>query len=122
VLLLEETAFHRDLLQPVLHAAGYDVYGVTVAEEALDRLRDRRIDVVVADLEREARDGFRLLEALRADPRLADLPVIALSSTVDPEAIERAHRFGILGFVAKFDRTGLLAALAETARVIGEAA
>ena len=68
------------------------------------------------------KDGFQLVEALRADARFATLPVIALSSGVNPDSIQRARKLRIAEFVAKFDRSGLLSALAETQNVVGEAA
>ena len=50
---------------------------------------------------------------MRATPALADLPVIALGSAVATEAVERARGLGVADFVAKFDRSGLISALAE---------
>ena len=50
---------------------------------------------------------------VRADPRTADLPIIALSSVVSAEAIERGRHVGFHDYVAKFDRQGLIAALKE---------
>jgi two-component system chemotaxis sensor kinase CheA len=41
---------------------------------------------------------------------------------VSPEAIDQARRLRISEFVAKFDRSGLVSALAETQPVLGEAA
>jgi two-component system chemotaxis sensor kinase CheA len=58
-------------------------------------------------------DGFELTEALRADPRSAATPVIALSSQVSAELIDRGRRAGLHDYVAKFDRQGLIAALME---------
>ena len=123
VLVVDGSAFSRDMLTPILKASGYGVRAVASAREALDLLRgETRADVVVTDVDWPARDGFELAEALRADARFADLPVIALSSTVRPEAIERARRLGIAALVAKFDRRGVLAAVAETLHALGEAA
>ena len=56
-------------------------------------------------------DGFEFAAGLRADPRTARLPVIALSSVVSAEAIERGRSVGFTDYVAKFDRQGLIAAL-----------
>jgi two-component system chemotaxis sensor kinase CheA len=65
------------------------------------------------------RSGFDLVAAMRkSGGRLAEMPVIALTGTVAADAIEQARRLAISDLVAKFDRSGLLAALAE----IGEAA
>jgi two-component system chemotaxis sensor kinase CheA len=58
-------------------------------------------------------DGFELAQALRRDPRAANIPVIALSSVVSPEAVARGREVGFYDYVAKFDRQGLIAALKE---------
>ena len=58
----------------------------------------------------------------REQARFAHLPLIALASGVTPEALERARKLAISEFVAKFDRSGLVAALTETELQLGEAA
>ncbi|TVR09961.1 MAG: hybrid sensor histidine kinase/response regulator [Salinarimonadaceae bacterium] len=123
VLLVDDSAFFREMLTPVLKAAGYRVVPVAGTEQALAALSsDRRFDVMITDVEMPGRDGFELIRAVRAQSRLARLPVIALSSGVTPEALELARKLGISDFVAKFDRSGLVAALAETQAELGEAA
>jgi two-component system chemotaxis sensor kinase CheA len=93
------------------------------ADQALSLLAaGARADIVVTDVEMPGRNGFQLVEALRAQARFARVPVIALSSAVTPEAVERARKLAITEFVAKFDRSGLLAALAETQPAFEEAA
>jgi two-component system chemotaxis sensor kinase CheA len=49
----------------------------------------------------------------KVEGRVAGLPVIGLSGTIGAEAIERARTLGIADLVAKFDRSGLISALAE---------
>jgi two-component system chemotaxis sensor kinase CheA len=123
VLLVDDSAFFRDMLTPVLKASGYRVHTAASAEEALQFLvGGTRVDALVTDVEMPQKDGFQLVEALRADARFATLPVIALSSGVNPDSIQRARKLRIAEFVAKFDRSGLLSALAETQNVVGEAA
>ena len=73
--------------------------------------------MVITDIEMPEMDGFEFAESLRADPRTADMPVIALSSVVSAEAIERGRKAGFHDFVAKFDRQGLIAALKEQTEV-----
>jgi two-component system, chemotaxis family, sensor kinase CheA len=123
VLLVDDSAFFRDMLSPVLKASGYKVHAAASVQDALQILaQGTRIDALVTDVEMPDRDGFQLVEALRADARYADLPVIALSSGVNPNALQRARKLRIAEFVAKFDRSGLLAALAETQSDLGAAA
>jgi two-component system, chemotaxis family, sensor kinase CheA len=123
VLLVDDSTFFREMLTPVLKAAGYWVLTASNTEAALAVLNgERRIHAVVADVEMPGRNGFELIQAIRAQARFARLPVVALSSGVTPEAIEQARKLDIAEFVAKFDRSGLVAALAETQAELGEAA
>jgi len=118
VLLIDDSPFFRNMLGPVLQAAGYAVTAVGSAREALDLLRGgRAFDAAVTDIEMPEMDGFEFVEAVRADPRTSELPVIALSSVVSAEAIERGRRAGLHDYVAKFDRQGLIASLKEQTEV-----
>jgi two-component system chemotaxis sensor kinase CheA len=114
VLLIDDSPFFRNMLAPVLQAAGYDVTAVSSGIEALAMLKDgRSFDVAVTDIDMPEMDGFAFAEAVHADPQTAGLPVIALSSVVSPEAAERGRRAGFYDYVAKFDRQGLIASLKE---------
>ncbi|MGB8104759.1 MAG: hybrid sensor histidine kinase/response regulator [Pseudolabrys sp.] len=118
VLLVDDSPFFLNMLTPVLQAAGYQVTTAGSAHDALALLRDGRpFDVVITDIEMPDMNGFQFAESVRADPRTAELPVIALSSVVSAEAIERGRRVGFHDYVAKFDRQGLIAALKEQTEV-----
>jgi len=114
LLLIDDSPFFRNMLTPLLQAAGYEVTATASARDALAMLNDgAAFDAVITDIEMPDMDGFELAEALCGDPRTADLPLIALSSVVSAEAIERARHAGFHDYVAKFDRQGLIAALKE---------
>jgi two-component system chemotaxis sensor kinase CheA len=114
VLLIDDSPFFRNMLTPVLQAAGYQVTAAASAPEALTMFKEGRVfDAVITDIEMPEMDGFEFATNLRGDPRTADLPLIALSSVVSAEAIERGRQVGFHDYVAKFDRQGLIAALKE---------
>jgi two-component system chemotaxis sensor kinase CheA len=114
VLLIDDSPFFRNMLMPVLQAAGYQVSAAASAPEALSMIKEGRIfDVVITDIEMPDMDGFEFAKNLRDDPRTADLPLIALSSVVSAESVERGRQVGFHDYVAKFDRQGLIAALKE---------
>ncbi|WGD50827.1 hybrid sensor histidine kinase/response regulator [Bradyrhizobium sp. CB1650] len=123
VLLVDDSAFFRNMLAPVLKAAGYRVRTAGGAQEALATLRaGQSFDVVLTDIEMPDMNGFEFAEALRTDHNLAAMPIIGLSALVSPAAIERGRQAGFHDYVAKFDRPGLIAALKEqTATAAGAA-
>jgi two-component system chemotaxis sensor kinase CheA len=114
VLLVDDSAFFRNMLAPVLQAAGFDVTSVGSGPEALAYMADgRNVDILITDIEMPEMDGFELAQALRRNSRTASIPVIALSSIVSTEAVARGREVGFYDYVAKFDRQGLIAALKE---------
>jgi two-component system, chemotaxis family, sensor kinase CheA len=123
VLLVDDSAFFRNMLAPVLKAAGYRVRVAPNAQEGLSALRSgQTFDVVLTDIEMPDMNGFEFAETIRADQHLSGLPIIALSSMVSPAAIERGRQAGFHDYVAKFDRPGLIAALKEQTAEDREAA
>ncbi len=115
LLFVDDSSFFRNMLTPVLKAAGYDVTTVSGGEEGLTLLKKGQMfDVIVSDIEMPGMNGFDFAEAVRSDPRTAQIPIIALSSITAPATIERGRQAGFHDFVAKFDRQGLIAALKES--------
>jgi two-component system chemotaxis sensor kinase CheA len=116
LLLVDDSAFFRNMLVPVLRAAGYSVTAASSGQEALGLVRSgRTFDLVVTDLQMPDIDGIELARALRADPATAHMPLIALSAMTTNDMIDRVRRAGFQDFVAKFDRQGLIAAIQEQA-------
>ncbi|SPE21940.1 Chemotaxis protein CheA (C terminus homologous to cheY) (fragment) [Burkholderiales bacterium] len=114
VLVVEDSDFFRQLLAPILDAAGYRVTTVASAAEAL-RLRDAgaTFDVVVSDIEMPDMDGIDFARAVRADGPWAVLPMIALSAHAEPRDIEAGRNAGFSDYVAKFEREALIASLRQ---------
>ncbi|WP_420966126.1 hybrid sensor histidine kinase/response regulator [Bradyrhizobium sp. B120] len=123
VLLVDDSAFFRNMLAPVLKAAGYKVRTAPNAQEGLAALRSgQAFDVVLTDIEMPEMNGFEFAENIRSDHNLTGLPIIALSAMVSPAAIERGRQAGFHDYVAKFDRPGLIAALKEQTAELRRAA
>jgi two-component system, chemotaxis family, sensor kinase CheA len=114
VLFVDDSSFFRNMLTPVLKAAGYDVTTCTGPSQAFELLENGdKFHAVVSDIEMPEINGFEFCESLRRDPRFRDIPILALSSMVTPASIERGRQAGFDDYVAKFDRPGLIAALKD---------
>ncbi|BCJ89970.1 ATPase [Terrihabitans soli] len=123
LLFVDDSAFFRNMLLPVLRATGYEVTAVGSGPEALNLMKaGQTFDVVVSDIEMPEMSGFDLAEAVRADSRHANVPIIALSSLTTADALERGRKAGFDDYVAKFDRPGLIAALKENTAQMEHAA
>jgi two-component system chemotaxis sensor kinase CheA len=114
VLLVDDSPFFRNLLQPLLSAAGFDVTAVASAPDAL-HLRERGVqfDAIISDIEMPEMDGFRFAETVRQTAVWGETPLIALSSHATERDVERGREAGFDDYVAKFDRDSLLVTLRQ---------
>ncbi len=124
LLLVDDSAFFRNMLTPVLNSAGYDVTTVESVADAMKlKSQGMAFDVIVSDIEMPETDGFGFAESLRGDEEWGNTPIIALSALNTPSAIQRGREVGFSDYVAKFDREGLIVSLRETFNEeMGEAA
>jgi two-component system chemotaxis sensor kinase CheA len=114
VLVVEDSAFFRQLLMPTLSAAGYDVTTAGSGTEAL-RLRESgaMFDVIVSDIEMPEMDGLQFAQAVRAGGPWVDLPLIALTGHADPRAVDAGRDAGFTDYVVKFQREALVSSLMQ---------
>jgi two-component system chemotaxis sensor kinase CheA len=115
VLLVEPSEFLREMLGPVLKAAGLQVtHAADLAMAAGLASGSTELNAVVIDLDRNAEAAFALATRLRAEARHANLRIIGLASLPTPELHVMAAQAEFDEVVAKFDRRALIAELAET--------
>jgi two-component system, chemotaxis family, sensor kinase CheA len=114
LLVVEDSAFFRQLLVPSLSAAGYRVSAVASAAEAL-KLRDAGVgfDAILSDIEMPDMNGLEFARAVRQSGAWAGLPMIALTGHVEPRDVEAGRDAGFTDYVAKFERDGLLSSLQQ---------
>jgi two-component system chemotaxis sensor kinase CheA len=114
LLLVDDSAFFRGMLSPLLSSAGYQVTLADSAEDALAiKEKGGRFDLIVSDIEMPGMNGIEFAERLRNDVDWGDTPIIALSSHAEPDIIERSRKAGFIDYIGKFDREGLIKTLTE---------
>ena len=112
VMLVDDKLFFRDLLAPIVSAAGYEVATIASAAEGLAVLkRGVAFDIIVTDVDMPDMDGYSFARALADNPRTCKIPVVALDAHAGSTVAEAARNAGMRGVVGKFDRQGLLTTL-----------
>jgi PAS domain S-box-containing protein len=113
VLVVDDNADMRDYLGRIL-GHRYRVELAGDGSVALDRIRSRPPDLVLADVMMPALDGFGLLAAIRADERSRSVPVILLSARAGQEARIEGLQAGADEYLVKpFSARELLACVAS---------
>ena len=112
LLVVDDSITSRMLIKNILEAAGYQVEIAVDGRVALELLQNEgeEFDLVVSDVEMPFVDGFALTEALREDEKLAEMPVVLVTSLGSREDRERGVAAGADAYIVKgeFDQQNLL--------------
>jgi len=113
VLVAEDSITSRMLLKGILESAGYRVKTAVDGMEAFTLLRAEHFDLVVSDVEMPRLNGFDLTTRIRADQKLANLPVILVTALETRDDRERGLEAGANAYLIKssFDQANLLETL-----------
>lgn len=109
ILLLDDSAFFRNVTAPLISAAGYIVVTAESAVEALAILESHpHFDLIISDIEMPEMDGYQFCRACRATPKLQNIPMIAFTSRITENAIKEGSNAGFNDYISKTDRPGLI--------------
>ena len=123
VLVVDDSAFFRNMMKPLLSVAGYDVTMVEDAETALGlHEAGRDFDLIISDIEMPGMDGFAFAEAVKDRDRWSQTPIVALSSRADPEDLDRGREVGFSDYVVKSDQDALLDSVSQVLAIRENAA
>ena len=98
VLIVDDDASIRSLLQQELSDAGYLVEEAENGNEALARVRDKHPDLIILDVMMPEMNGFDVAAVLKNDPETMDIPIIILSVVQDRS---RGYRIGVDRYLTK---------------------
>jgi two-component system phosphate regulon response regulator PhoB len=100
VLVVDDEAPLRELIVVTL-GAGFECRQAVDGDEALRLVRERIPDVVLLDLMLPGRSGLEVLDEMRADELLRDVPVVVISAWQTEEDVQGALQRGASGFLPK---------------------
>jgi adenylate cyclase len=101
LLVVDDNRVNRLLVARTLEQLGHRVAFAENGRQALESLRHRPVDLVLLDIEMPELNGYQTLEALRADPKLRDIPVVMMSSVDEVDSVARCIEMGAEDYLFK---------------------
>src|SRR5262252_4900678 len=109
ILLADDSLTIQKVVELTFSDSDYQLVCVSNGQRALERIRDDRPDLILADVVMPEKNGYEVCEAIKANPATARIPVVLLSGTFEPFDRDRAERLGCDAIVSKpFDSQQLL--------------
>ena len=101
ILLVEDDPFLVDLYTTRLKVAGFETEVAITGKEGLEKLKEKRPDLLVLDIVVPTIDGWEVLQELRKNEGFNDLKIIVLSNLDQKSDIERAYDLGVKRYLIK---------------------
>lgn len=113
VLVVDDSITTRAMEKGILVSRGYQTEVAVSGEDALEKVRRERFDLVVTDIQMPGIDGFELTRRLRAIPEYREVPVVIVSSLSRDEDKRKAMEAGAQAYIVKgnFEQGTLLDAV-----------
>ena len=105
VLVVEDDKFLRELFVRKMFNEGFDVESAIDAEQVFEILANKRPEVILLDLILPGVDGFEILDKIKKDDDLKDIPVMVISNLGQKEDIDKAIELGAVDFLIKANYT-----------------
>jgi adenylate cyclase len=101
LLVVDDDGVSRAVLQNLLEMQGHKVAVAKDGPEGLAMARQQRFDLIILDLLMPGMDGYEVVEKLKADPVLAAIPVVMISSVEDMPSVVRCVKLGADDYIFK---------------------
>jgi CheY-like chemotaxis protein len=101
VLVAEDNAVNRELLRELLETAGYEVLEACDGQQALHMIEQTQPDILLLDIGMPVLDGFAVVRKIRENPRLATLPLLAVTAYAMQGDREKILNSGFNGYLSK---------------------
>ncbi|HVR23297.1 MAG TPA: response regulator [Candidatus Polarisedimenticolia bacterium] len=101
VLVAEDNAVNRELIRELLELRGYTVLEACDGQEALGIIERAQPDLLLLDIGMPVLDGFAVVRRIRASPRIARLPIVAVTAYAMQGDRERILDSGFDGYLSK---------------------
>lgn len=104
-LLAEDNLVNQEVISTMLENRGIEVTAVANGVDAIQKLRELNFDIIFMDCQMPLQDGYETIRQIRADLRIKNLPVIAISAR---DQQEKCLQAGMNDYISKPVRAGAL--------------
>lgn len=101
IMVVEDSAAVRKFITIALKLEGYSVISAIDGMDAIEKLANVKIDMLITDLNMPNIDGFKLIKTIRNDIEYKDLPIIILSSLSKDEDVLQGLQAGANSYLIK---------------------
>ena len=104
ILIVDDSAAIRKILQRVLHQAEVplgDVHEASDGREALERLESRQVGLILSDINMPNMDGIEMLREIKKREGLKDVPIVMITTEGSKAKVMEAVELGAAGYVRK---------------------
>jgi DNA-binding response OmpR family regulator len=101
LLVVDDNSMNRIMLSRYITKLGYQASLAENGRQALEKLQGEPFDLVLLDVEMPEMDGYQVLEQLKANTRLRDIPVIMISAVEELESVVRCIELGAQDYLPK---------------------
>ena len=101
VLLVEDNYDNYEMVRFLLERAGYAVVGARTGREAVSTALEQKPDVILMDLSLPEMDGWEAAREIKNNPKIANIPLIALTAHTLPGDRKRAIEAGFDNYISK---------------------
>lgn len=101
ILVAEDDKFYGKIFKRKFSKEGYDVEVASDGEKTLEKMRDKKPDLLLLDLVMPVKDGFEVLEEMQANDQLKGIKVIVISNLGQEGDVEKAKKLGASDYFIK---------------------
>ncbi|KFF26555.1 response regulator [Chryseobacterium vrystaatense] len=101
ILIVDDDPRNIFALKLTLKSRGYQIESCTMAQEAIQILKEKTIDIVLMDMMMPEMDGYEAIRMIRNTPSMSEIPVIAVTAQAMPEDRQKCLDVGAQDYVSK---------------------
>ena len=114
ILIVDDEPFNVDYLEQELEDLNYETITAVNGQDALEKIASESPDLVLLDIMMPVMDGYAVLEKVKADPAIRNIPIIVISANNDLQSVVKGIKLGAEDYLPKPFEPTLLQARIQT--------